>query len=53
MIAKIHAPVELKVIKGASHFFDAHLEELKRVITAWVYHSLRSARSEITQTDKR
>lgn len=36
LIAKIKAPVELKVIKGAGHFFDDQLDELKRVITDWV-----------------
>jgi uncharacterized protein len=36
LVAKIQAPVELKVIKGAGHFFDDQLDELKRVITTWV-----------------
>ena len=36
LIAKIQAPVELKVIKGAGHFFDDQLDELKRVITEWI-----------------
>jgi alpha/beta superfamily hydrolase len=36
LIAKIKAPVELKVIKGAGHFFDEQLDELKRVITGWM-----------------
>ena len=31
-----HAPVELRIIKGAGHFFDDQLDELKRVITEWV-----------------
>jgi alpha/beta superfamily hydrolase len=26
----------LKIIKGAGHFFDDHLDELKAVITEWV-----------------
>jgi uncharacterized protein len=30
------APAELKVIKGAGHFFDDQLDELKAAITAWV-----------------
>jgi len=30
-----NAPVELRVIKGAGHFFDNQLDELKRVITEW------------------
>jgi uncharacterized protein len=36
LVARIKAPVELKVIKGAGHFFDEHLDELKRAITEWV-----------------
>jgi uncharacterized protein len=31
-----HAKVELRIIKGAGHFFDNQLDELKQVITAWV-----------------
>jgi len=36
LAAKIKAPVELKVIKGAGHFFDDQLDELKVAITEWV-----------------
>jgi alpha/beta superfamily hydrolase len=36
LVAKIKAPVELKVVKGAGHFFDDHLDELKAAITDWV-----------------
>jgi len=36
LIAKINAPVELKIIKGAGHFFDDQLDELKQAITEWV-----------------
>ena len=36
VFAKIKAPVELKIIKGAGHFFDNRLDELKRAITEWV-----------------
>jgi alpha/beta superfamily hydrolase len=38
LVAKIsaHAPAELRVIKGAGHFFDDQLDELKAAITAWV-----------------
>ena len=36
LAAKIKAPVELSIIKGAGHFFDAQLDELKRVITEWM-----------------
>ena len=31
-----HTPAELRVIKGAGHFFDNQLDELKRVITEWI-----------------
>jgi alpha/beta superfamily hydrolase len=30
-----NVPVQLVVIPGAGHFFDAHLDDLKRVITEW------------------
>jgi len=38
LVARIslHTPAELKVIKGAGHFFDDHLDELKAAITEWV-----------------
>jgi uncharacterized protein len=36
LVAKIGAPVELKIIKGAGHFFEDHLDELKRAITEWI-----------------
>jgi len=36
LVAKIPAPVQLRVIKGAGHFFDDQLEELKAAITEWV-----------------
>jgi uncharacterized protein len=32
---------ELRVIKGAGHFFDDQLDELKRVITEWVVSEAR------------
>ena len=32
----LNAAAELRVIKGAGHFFDNQLEELKRVIIEWV-----------------
>jgi alpha/beta superfamily hydrolase len=35
LVAEIKAPVELKIIKGAGHFFDDQLDELKAAITAW------------------
>jgi len=36
LAAKIKAPVQLSVIKGAGHFFDDQLKELKAAITEWV-----------------
>lgn len=36
LVAKINAPAQLKIIKGAGHFFDDQLDELKKVITAWI-----------------
>jgi uncharacterized protein len=35
LVAKIKAPVELKVMIGAGHFFDDQLDELKKAITDW------------------
>lgn len=32
----LHCDAELRVIKGAGHFFDDQLNELKQVITEWV-----------------
>ena len=43
IVAKIKAPVELKVIKGAGHFFDDHLDELKAAITEWVLSRVSEA----------
>lgn len=36
-----NAPVELRVIAGAGHFFDNQLDELKASITDWVLSQLR------------
>ncbi len=41
LVAKIDAPVELSLIKGAGHFFDDQLDEVKRVITKWVQKQTR------------
>jgi alpha/beta superfamily hydrolase len=41
LVAKIKAPVELIVIKGAGHFFDDHLDVLKAAITEWVLAQVR------------
>lgn len=35
LVAEIKAPVELHIIKGAGHFFDDQLDELKAAITEW------------------
>lgn len=43
LVAKIKAPVELKVIKGAGHFFDEHLDELKQAIAEWMFSENREA----------
>jgi alpha/beta superfamily hydrolase len=33
-------PVRLVVIPGAGHFFESHLDELKRAITEWITKQL-------------
>jgi uncharacterized protein len=40
LAAQIKAPVEVKVIKDAGHFFDAQLDELKMAITEWIERTL-------------
>ncbi len=42
IVAKLepHTQVQLSVIKGADHFFEGHLDELKRVIREWVMKQL-------------
>jgi alpha/beta superfamily hydrolase len=35
LVAVIKEPVELQIIKGAGHFFDDQLNELKAAITEW------------------
>jgi len=44
VVAKIPAPAKLEVIKGAGHFFDNQLEELKAAITAWALEDGAEAR---------
>jgi uncharacterized protein len=39
LAAKIDAPLQLSVIKGAGHFFDDQLDELKAAITEWALRS--------------
>lgn len=34
-----HTDVQLNIIEGAGHFFDGHLDEMKRVITEWIVSS--------------
>jgi len=34
-IQRHNSSVELHIIKGADHFFEGHLDELKQVITRW------------------
>ena len=43
VVAKIKAPTELKIIKGAGHFFDDQLDELKAAITEWIEGGSHSA----------
>ncbi|MDQ2922193.1 MAG: alpha/beta fold hydrolase [Acidobacteriota bacterium] len=38
---KQNASVELQVIKDCGHFFEGHLDELKRVITDWTKRQLK------------
>jgi alpha/beta superfamily hydrolase len=45
LIAQLKAPVELKVIKGAGHFFDDQLDELKAAIIEWILKGTDSTRS--------
>jgi alpha/beta superfamily hydrolase len=37
---KASAPAELAVIQNADHFFEGHLDDLKRVITDWTVRQL-------------
>ena len=41
---KEHAEVELHVIKDSGHFFEDHLDELKRIITDWAKRQLHLQR---------
>ena len=47
LAAKIKAPVELKVIKGAGHFFDDQLDELKSAISEWLRGSSPTVREGV------
>lgn len=40
-----HTNVELKVISDCGHFFEGHLDELKRVITDWANRQLTALQS--------
>jgi alpha/beta superfamily hydrolase len=46
LVAKISAfaPVELKVIKNAGHFFEDHLDELKAAIREWILKAVIKTR---------
>ena len=53
IVAKLepHTPVQLSVIKGADHFFEGRLDELKRVIKEWVMKQLnQGANSQSRKT---
>lgn len=34
--------VRIKIVEGAGHFFDGHLDELKRTITEWAKEGMRA-----------
>ncbi|HEX8651214.1 MAG TPA: alpha/beta fold hydrolase [Pyrinomonadaceae bacterium] len=38
-----HTDVQLSIIEGAGHFFDHHLDEMKRVITEWTERKMMNA----------
>ena len=40
-----NVPVRLVIISGAGHFFDNHLDELKRAITDWTNEQLTASQS--------
>ena len=42
-VVERNALVQLTIIEGADHFFAGHLDELKRVISAWVSQQFGSA----------
>ena len=41
-IKQHNASVELKIVKGSGHFFEGHLDELKRAITDWTRRQLKN-----------
>lgn len=41
-IKKTNSTVELHIIKDCGHFFESHLDELKRVITDWAGRQLKT-----------
>jgi len=45
LVAEIErdTPIELVVIPNAGHFFEGHLDELKRAITEWISHQLEAS----------
>jgi alpha/beta superfamily hydrolase len=40
-IKQHYASVELRVIRGSGHFFEGHLDELKKAITDWTRRQLK------------
>jgi alpha/beta superfamily hydrolase len=38
-----HADVQLSIVEGAGHFFDGHLDEMKRIITDWARNETADA----------
>jgi hypothetical protein len=40
---RAHADIQLSIIEGAGHFFDRHLDEMKRVITEWTERKMMNA----------
>lgn len=43
-----HTQVQLSVIKSADHFFEGHLDELKRVIKEWVTKQLNQGAESLS-----
>lgn len=47
-IQQRNSTVELKVIKGAGHFFEGHLDELKQVVKDWARRQLTPRFDQVT-----
>ena len=50
LVAEIKGPAELQIIKGAGHFFDGQLDELKAAITEWARGSSPTVRDGSVDT---